>query len=219
MSSNTDTAEQLPDVDRLMYGCEDEKSRNYDWSRGYGEEWTAYEAVEVECVGGTVEGDGYETEDRPCTFSGVVVISSGFWDCPECGEQHDCDSADGPMMNYYYPLPDYRIDTDDAVKLAGVCLCLVHFHGNGSDEDGIELPTYALALTGGGMDLSWDIAEAHMRLGYMPPAFVCDLPNFAGSNNADPLKAWIIAGCKRTGESIRDQGQRIIDRLDRLTAD
>lgn len=205
----------LPDVSTLWYGCEDTASRNYDWSRGYGENWTSYEAVEVECEGGTVEND--EGEDVPCTFTGTVVVSSGCWECPECDEQHDGDSAEGPMMNYCYALPDHAsIDSDDAAKLAGTCLCLVNFHGE--DEDGIELPTWALALTGGGMDLSWDIAEAHMRLGYMPPSFVCNLPNYAGSNYSDPLKLWIIAGCRRTGEAIRNHGQDIIDRLERLTA-
>lgn len=240
MSTDTHT-ESLPDVDSLWYGCEDSKSREYDWSRGYGEEWTSYEATEVACTGGTVDCDQCDggevdqhdgssvpcevcegTGERPCTFEGAAVVRSGYWTCPECEQDHDSDSCEGPMMNYYYPLPDHA-DIDPAaaaLKLAHLPLCVVSFQQDGygwSDAavDG-DLPAYALALTGGGMDLSWQIAEAHMRLGYMPPAFACDLPNFAGMDTASPVNAWIIAGCRRTARAIMQQGERIIEKMDRL---
>lgn len=235
----TMSTDNLPDVDSLWFGCEDVQAREFDWSRGYGENWTSYQGVYVECEstieceacdGGVVDqhvegmppipceecsGSG----SIPCGFQGDVVPSCGGWECPRCGEQGETDQDEGPMMNYFYALPDHaRIDpTTAAERIAHLPLCVIEFTKYGEDVDD-SLPNYALALTGGGMDLSWQIAEAHMRLGYLPPATYCDLPNFAGMDTASPVNAWIIAGCRRTAEAHIARGRRMIERLDRLTA-
>jgi len=107
-------------------------------------------------------------------------------ECPECEEEvltdachtehkyldmnTDCEgyiAADGPMMNYYYPLPD-DMDCEDARKLSGPIVLIEFDDGN-----------WALALSGGGMDLSWDICRAFIDLGYLPP-IEFRLPEFAG---------------------------------------
>jgi hypothetical protein len=84
------------------------------------------------------------------------------------GELQDwIDRDNGPMMGCCYPLPKphcglsdtWGWNTDDASKLDDLPLCIVEF-----DTD-----TYGLALTGGGMDLSWEICEAFMRLRFLPP--------------------------------------------------
>lgn len=73
----------------------------------------------------------------------------------------------GPMMNYAYPI------SGDPEKLAwainGLPLCVVR----AEDDD-----TY-LALTGGGMDLTWEIARAYVRCGFAPPVHFCKLPMVA----------------------------------------
>lgn len=98
-----------------------------------------------------------------------------------------------PMMNYYYPLPDERrYDEDDAKAIQHLNLCLVEFV-----EDG----TYALALTGGGMDLSWDICEGFIRLGYYPPVHF-RLPNMAGTPN-DKHHLTIIQACIKGREIVK----------------
>jgi hypothetical protein len=74
-----------------------------------------------------------------------------------------------PVMSYYYPLPDLRMSAEAAqAKLDTIrTSCVVVLVG---DEP-------ALALAGGGMDLSWDICRAYIALGYYPPAhFAGDLP-------------------------------------------
>lgn len=229
----TDTFTPPVPVEHLKYGCEDAQSREYDWSRGYGEEWTSYAGEHLDCDN-TIEcpecdgtGDLDEQGDCPdcdgngtriCPFDGVALVRSGLIECPECGNEYESDS-DAPMMNYFYPLSEYGISEDDAVKLEGLSLCLVRFHesyGDHYDSDD-SLPEYALALTGGGMDLSWDIAEGYMRLGYMPPLFTCRLPRFAGTNYTDPRKVWVIEGCKRSAEAVMREGQRALDYLDSLT--
>jgi len=85
-----------------------------------------------------------------------------------------------PMMNYIYDLPNRdNFEMEDAKKIKDLPLCLMYFY----EDEGTE-EHYALALTGGGMDLSWQICEAYMRLGYYPPVHF-RLPNMAGKENSD----------------------------------
>lgn len=87
--------------------------------------------------------------------------------------------ADGPMMNYFYPVSDYSRTglEQDAAKIADLPLCVVEI----GDERG-------LALTGGGMDLSWEIAEAYVRLGYYPPTWLY-LPAMSDRGESDKDRA------------------------------
>lgn len=135
---------------------------------------------------------------------------SGQWECFEAtrcekcnailinssGDDHraiDCDSecmghvpiTEGPMMSYFYPC-DIR-DVEEAAKvLVDTCLCVVNVDGK-----------TGLALTGGGMDLSWEICEAFMLLGFLPPLHFADLPDISG-RGTDKRDRWIIAGCLKT---------------------
>lgn len=95
-------------------------------------------------------------------------------------------------------------DESHAEKIADLPLCIVRFE---DDE------SYALALTGGGMDLSWEIAEAFMRLGYLPPLAYCDLPNMAGMDTGDERHRWVIAGCLRSCEVATFQAERTAEKL------
>lgn len=234
----TETFTPPRQVDSLWFGCEDAQSREYDWSENF-ERYTAYEAVDFDCQnkveceacdGGEVdqheegvhpepceECDG--TGEVTCSHDGPAVAHNGLVECPECGNGDDCESADGPMMNYVWPLPDHAsLDSDDALKLAGVSLCLVHFDQsyNSYSEPDPSLPEWGLALTGGGMDLSWDIAEAYCLLGYLPPVNVCRLPRFAGSDYTDPRRVWVMDACKRSLQAVRDHAQAGMDYLDNL---
>ncbi len=81
--------------------------------------------------------------------------------------------AEGPMMNYWYPLPAVEDDpVAAALALDGLPLCVVEVDG-----------AWGVALTGGGMDLSWEIAEAYCRVGSLPPVHFADLPRMAGIEN------------------------------------
>jgi len=232
-----DIDHKLQDVDSLHFGCEDSQSRKCDWREGYGENWTSYGTTHLDCQnqvecdqcdGGLV--DQHEDGVHPipcdecdgtgaitCPFDGPSLVRSGLCECPECGNEVE-DDADEPMMNYYYPLPDHKnFDADDALKLDGLSLCLVNFSDSDWRQDEPDdRPDWALALTGGGMDLNWDIAEAYMRLGLLPPLFTCRLPKFAGKNMAEPHAAWVIAGCKRTAQAVADNALRYVEELDRL---
>lgn len=111
--------------------------------------------------------------------------------------------AEGPMMNYWYPvesLDGYRAE-DAAAKLAGTCLVVVEVNGN-----------WGIALSGGGMDLSWEICEAYIALGNLPPRhFAASLPAGGRGKSEDDKRT--IAACLRTLRIVADNAERDHERL------
>lgn len=107
-------------------------------------------------------------------------------------ETHGCE---GPMMNYWYPfesITDQDEATGAAAKIADLPLCVVEVQGS-----------YGLALTGGGMNMSWYIVGAYVRLGYLPPLhFVSGIGSPVDEAGAD--RATLIAACLRTLDVARD---------------
>ena len=59
--------------------------------------------------------------------------------------------------------------------------------------------SYYLALTGCGMDMTWEIVESYINLGYYPPAHFCRLPCMAGKNlNKGTKDSEIIEICNES---------------------
>lgn len=176
-------------VEDLYYGMLDIKPINFDWSEGYIEKWDYFAASCCEKCGQSITGRNGEAHN-------------------DLDRDSDCDGHvpenDGPMMNYYYPLPEFRDDPMEAAKkLEHLPLVIVEFQDSGDR---------ALALSGGGMDLSWEICEAYMRLGYLPPVHFCDLPEMAGRGKS-PRDRWIIAACQRSLEGMKERQERSLERL------
>jgi len=160
-----------------------------DWDgEKYAETWEYVEASRCEKCRKPIVGSGGDSH-------GAVT----GWD-DDC--KGHVPSTEGPMMNYWYPC-----DIDDteraAKRIVDLPLCVVIVDGK-----------TGLALTGGGMDLSWEICEAFMRLGFLPPLHFADLPAMAGRGTSSKDK-WIARGCmrsckvaaswaKRTGERVRE---------------
>jgi hypothetical protein len=176
-----------------------------DWADCHGEEYDGWESFAAPdcptCGDYAVRGD---------------VGSLEAWTCPdETCEQHgqeiDPYEDDGgrPVMNYHYPLPDTTLRVGDeyaaAEAIRDLPLCLVRF-GDGS---------LSLALTGGGMDLSWEIAEAFTRLGYLPPLHFCDLPRMSGYPRDDAHR-YTIAACLRSCDVAEAQAARTREHLQRF---
>lgn len=161
----------------------DVKPRDYDFSS---ENWAE----------GRESGGWLSREPRACEECGGIVIGSFSAECEneECERFGDEIMEDGgPMMNYYYPIP--FDPTDDALsELAHLPLCFVEVDG----EPG-------LALTGGGMDLSWEICEGFMRLGLLPPLHFAGLPAMAGrGESADDIA--IARACERSADVFAQRG-------------
>ena len=135
-------------------------------------------------------------EAATCDECGAVVVGSGG---TECRKGHEV-LLEGPMMNYYYPMDEDCLgDPEEAArKVADLPLCVVRV--------GVQ---YGLALTGGGMNLAWEICEAFMRLDHVPPLHFADLPSMAGRGSS-ARDQWIIRGCKDACDTatVRSAGVR-----------
>jgi hypothetical protein len=123
------------------------------------------------------DGDPWCYEAVRCEECKAIVVIEG----PGGNEEHryvdaesDCrghvPSVEGPMMAYAYRC-DWRDASDAAERLVDLPVIPVILP-NGD---------HALALTGGGQDLSWEICAAYVALGFLPPLhFAGDLPRIAG---------------------------------------
>ncbi|MBE3087249.1 MAG: hypothetical protein IMZ52_00585 [Actinobacteria bacterium] len=116
-----------------------------------------------------------------------------------------------PMMNYRYPIPDFdekHLSTKDIKKaLQHVALTVVT--DLKSDEK-------YLALTGGGMDMSWDIVKAYANLGFAPPARFCrNLPSMAGMR-LTPDNEEAIEACRKSLSYQSGWNQRGLESLNDL---
>lgn len=118
-------------------------------------------------------------------------------------EQEQENEDFNPMMNYIYPLPDKETFERDMQTLFGddwptkikkqlSNTTLIQLLNEGYTEN------YYLALTGAGMDFSWEICESYINLGYLPPLHFCDLPNMAGTQYETAKIKRIMQACKRT---------------------
>ena len=168
----------------------DTKPRDFDYGSGYGETWEYTEAAECQNCGKVV-----------CPVYGETTHS-------EVDTETDCEgyvNADGPMMNFFYPISGmHGINPETAAEaLVNLPLCVVYM--NDTEEHG-------LALTGGGMDLSWQICEAYMLLGYLPPVHFSDLPEMCGRGKSKRDK-WIIAGCIASCRGMAQRANRQAKRL------
>lgn len=215
----------FPPVDSLSLAALDVRHVERDWSEGYGETWTYVEAPDCPECGSDCTWDD-ERHGWYCTQDPGSCERSGEHDDAEEIDPHESGS-EGPMMNYSYELPGFHGDEYRAAsKIADLPLCLVVPE---SPRDTIAgLP--ALALTGGGMDLTWEIAEAFMRLGYLPPIAYCELPSMCGrgtlsnagqygGQNLSPRDRWIISGCRRAIEEQRQRTTNNLNYLERKLAD
>lgn len=147
-----------------LYSPTREYSENFDWMRDedgvFETTWDFWQPIEgpkgERLVYGSQEGTAirYRKDGTPTTEQPY-------------GEGYDISDypAEGPMMNYYWPLTHWlNADPYEAAeRLRHFNLCLVKIE----TEDDNAL--WALALTGGGMDLSWDIAAGYIALGFLPP--------------------------------------------------
>lgn len=193
---------------RLNCDAIETKPVTVDWQERMGEDmegWRSFEAFECpECKRTVVCSSLGECECRDALQEITEEI-----DGEEIESPNTCRGTmypEGPMMNYYYPV---RIDDcEEAAKaLAHLPVCVIEF------EDGDT----ALALTGGGMDLSWEICEAFMAIGYWPPVHFCDLPKMSGRGKSErDLK--IIAACEESCRILEGWTARKRERLAELRA-
>jgi hypothetical protein len=158
-------------IENLSGDAVDAETREIDWRDELGDDLDGFQSCEMIAC--------YECGKK-------YAASLGCTECPKCGGESD--PVEGPMMNYFYPCP-FRGSLEAAATAIGeTCLCIVEL------DDG----TRGLALTGGGMDLSWQIARAYVSLGFLPPAHI-RLPRMAGWEHYGDA-AYMLKVCKASQE-------------------
>lgn len=141
-----------------------------DWSE-------TYEHNTWEFVTSNLLRDKYRHCPKCCEkieeFDNAILKDRKYY-CTNCKKSYNEDEAnelDGdegyPMMNYAYPL-DVSVDDDKILEVYNRTNCCVVYN---NDDN-----SYYLALTGGGMDLSQDIALAYIIVeGFIPRHLVTEV--------------------------------------------
>lgn len=113
-----------------------------------------------------------------------------------------------PMVNTLWPLPDeFEVPDDVRDRLDNMTVVEIEGH----DETAT-----ALALTGGGMDMSWHIARTYVNLGYLPPATLGKLPEMAGMDYDAPENERAIRALNKSHRHMIDRHSRHTKDLARL---
>ena len=148
-----------------------------------------------------------------CDKCGKVAACMGGGEVShaEADPETDCDGtlySEGPMMSYFYPCGWSGDAQGAAIAIARLPLCVVEL------RDG----TRGLALTGGGMDLSWEICEAYIRLGFLPPLhYAGDLPSMA-DKKLDERTKLVLAGAAESARAVANQAARAGARIREMRA-
>lgn len=191
-------------IEELSLAAIDMNSTVFDFAEGFGDIWEEVSVGLLRCnVCETTYIDDVYEEGGPCPdeLQPGDAEHNGTLERPECA----------PMMNYYYHLPYYKGDPEaDQLTLyqSAANIVLVRMMGVDGDDD-----KYVLALSGGGMDLSWDICHAYILLGYAPPLHFCDLPDFAGQDNKKEPFCTILKACLRSVEATMKRAKWQKERL------
>jgi hypothetical protein len=207
-SHTIERAEDDADVDVTLIARE--SSVVAVFVQGHRIELSNVDDAKIECP--ICEGEGGECQG--CNGEGEVLPGGLHEDEITRLEEVEpyMNGSEGPMMNYYYDLGDspdsygrgtiggWHFQDDEigtAYKLRDVPLCLVMVND-----------TFALALTGGGMDLTWSIAEAFCRIGYLPPVKFCRPPGFRTGH-----QEYLVAAMRR---SLTFAQERLANDLEHL---
>lgn len=145
------------------------------------------------------ESDYDDEADRLEAAAAEFTASDGWYEWRDDFE---------PMMNYAYPIDlRYGADREECAAnidaLAG-CMSLVTI----GDQD-------YLALSGGGMDLSWNICAAFIACGCVPPLkYLRNLPAYSNngpyrSNLRPEFAALVVACLPAAAECLRHAADRL----------
>lgn len=161
----------------------DADARQVDWSElSLGDDYDAILPVPT-CA--DVREHAPELADS--WFPGGAEPDGGWSSALTDDEAEEFEDSDGwqdwrdgfaPMMNYAWPV-SLAYDGPDAATAAGLierfapACVLIELQDDARERlygDDRDAPEYAIALTGGGMDLSDDIAAAYLACGCVPPS-------------------------------------------------
>lgn len=131
-----------------------------------------------------------------CSACNVQLIGLAPGVMLHCEQSHD---LSGNLSQRTYPLPllDFAT-TEDAVRTLGdLPVCLI----NHRSEEGPT--TWSLGLTAHLSDPTWEIVEAYMRLGFLPPFVLIEVSGLPiGLHLYTATTRWLLAGARETARLI-----------------
>ena len=130
------------------------------------------------------------------------------YDMPKRGDWQDCDGerdyCDGffPMMNALWPVDlAYGRSEQEAADL-------MNRHGGATSLITIDGDHY-IAMTGGGMDLSWHIAAAYVCCGAVPPLYILQNLSRSPFGVSPAATRAILAAARQGARYLRQQAQNV----------
>lgn len=142
-----------------MYWANTSTAVNFDWSNAWDEEAQESRYAFWEAFGETNQLV-YASDSGAVTQFSKTEPTREMSHQPYEDGSYDGEYPDGPMMSFYWPLGEL-LPLGDPARTASamrdLSTCLVQV-----DE------VYGIALTGGGMDLSWHLASAAVAAGFLP---------------------------------------------------
>lgn len=152
---------------------------------------------------------GYEGSEDLTTQEGLAAAIEEFQGTRGYDEWRD---SNQPVMNYVWPCEmPYGTSKEKAAQLIaehGGSTCLVSCEIGGESFVGI-------ALTGGGMNLSHDIAAAYVCCGHTPPLAVLDDALSQIREMSAPVRPLVVKAAERTVESLRWTAASLEQRVER----
>lgn len=120
---------------------------------------------------------------------------------------YEWEEAFQPMMNALWPCePRYGMTDEDAAtaidRYAGSTVLVTL---NSEVHNGLQ----GIAMTGGGMDMSWDLCAAYICCGCIPPVrLLSSVPHFAGQRMA-PMKQAVLECMDLAADWLEARAQRM----------
>ncbi len=141
---------------------------------------------------------------------------SASWAAWEAVQENDPDTG-CPMMNYAYPLDPQPFDPHGAAALLWDLPVVIVALGMEARPESLQHEgRYVLALSGGGMDLSWEICEAYRRLDYHPPIHFMPPPRLADWEQSGEKFVTLVA-CVASAEIAKERAEALVSRLADMT--
>lgn len=180
--------------DNLSYELIEEKPESFNFGEGYTETWDVvrpnfYDLDESE-LKKFLDDAGYSYEDDDSEDKLAEMVGEYF------------DESYMPIYNFLYPLGEYF----------EIPKALEHIRALSNTTIIEKDEKHYLALTGCGMDMTWEIIESYINLGYYPPVHFCNPPSMMGRGESEKDKQ-IIKACKKSLEAMK---QRIEGKLETL---
>lgn len=173
-----------------------------------------------------LEIDSEEDCERPAELGGDIPVPRSNRDCEQVMEELQ-DMQNGlvdafpdrqPASNVFWPCPIFH-NPDPAERLTPEQMAAQLERQNlpvtvvQLEEDPEEEPTYYFAPTGGGMDLSWEIAEAYVICDALPPVELSDLPSIAERGDSEKDQH-IVRSLVASNEFLIQQYQQNVSQLE-----